>query len=705
MPGTIFLSPPSPPFSTTNPNFLLLAIPLPLALPAAAASLAYLSARLSLPNDISILTSLAKARIRQSRLEKRDRINVFYSLEDHALSPRTAHLPCLVYEGQTWTFQEAYENVLRYAGWLSRNHGVQKGEIVALDFMNCPPFVFLCLALWSLGAVPAFVNYNLSGGALVHCVRVSTARVIIVDPEVRAGWTEEVEAEVTVPGFRSSTGRGEATRSSGGDRVTIVHFDATIQSSMPYQPPHRAPDSARSKTRPRDPAILIYTSGTTGLPKPAISSWTKLHVGGAYVASWMGLRPATHKVPDRFYCCMPLYHSSGSVLGFSNCLINGTTFILGHRFSTRNFWKEIRHSEATIFQYVGETCRYLLSAPAEPDPQDSAGIRNLDRQHQIRIAFGNGLRPDVWDRFKARFGIPTIAEFYAATEGTSGAWNYSSNSFAAGAVGRNGAVAELILNKQICVVELDYEHDIPVRLPAEQGGLCVPVPRGEAGELLYALDPADISDRFQGYFGHEEASAKKVLRDVLTRGDAWFRTGDVMRWDGQGRWWFVDRIGDTYRWKSENVSTAEVADCLGGFVWGGVRVVEEANVYGVEVWGYEGRAGCAAVVLKGWGEGGLGEKEKEVLMADLADYVSSHLPKYGVPVFLRLVTQMQRTGNMKQQKQILRTEGVDLDKVEGVHGEEIWWLTPGGGGGGGRGGYVRFRKEDWEGLMGGRVKL
>ncbi len=728
------------------------AIPVLPALAAAAAavgSLAYLNAQWSLNNDWRILTSLTWARIRQARLEKTDRINVFYSLEEFAKSAKTRDLPFLVYEGTTWSFQQTYDTVLGYAAWL-QSQGVRSKDIVALDFMNCPQFVFLWLALWSLGAVPAFINYNLTGKPLIHSIRVSTARLLIVDPEIKSALTPEVEAEITSRTFLSSTTNSSSSSSSSSSsknnnnssrnsssnsssipkptsRLKIVHFTSDLQSSLTHQPAYRAPDSARSKTLPRDLAILIYTSGTTGLPKPAICSWNKLHIGGAYVASWMGLRPATSKMPDRFYCSMPLYHSSGSVLGLTNCLMNGTTFVLGHRFSPSKTWKEIRDSDATVLQYVGETCRYLLSAPPEPDPD--IPTKNLDQKHKIRIAFGNGLRPDVWDRFKRRFGIATVAEFYAATEGTSGAWNYSSNSFAAGAVGRTGLIVGMLVGKEICIVQLDYESEMPSRDP--KTGLCVVLPRGKSGELLCALNPRDIKDTFQGYFGDESASQKKVLRDVVSKGDAWFRTGDVMRWDAEGRWWFVDRIGDTYRWKGENVSTAEVSEVIGLFnsaAAGKAVVMEEVNVYGVKIPGLEmdGRAGCAAMVLRKndhnhnhnhnqTQKSELSNKEKETLMADLASYLTNSLPKYSVPIFIRLVCQMARTGNMKQQKHVLRGEGVDLEIVEAKHGEEIWWLKmlarhpngrPGGGDGAGNGQrYVRFTRADLDALKTGKLRL
>lgn len=571
---------------------------------------------------------------------------------------------------------------------------MEAGAIVALDFGNCAEFLFLWLALASLGAVPAFVNYNLRGGPLLHSIRVSTARLLIIDPGIaEAALTGEVEEELTSSTFLLPRPDNSSAGGSGSERLTITRFTASIQSSMPYQPPYLAPASSRANTLPRHPAVLISTSGTTGLPKSAITSWSKIHIGGRYAASWLGLRPATHANPDRFYCCMPLYHTSAAVLGFASCLMNGTTFILGRRFSVSGFWPEVRQSQATLIQYVGETCRYLLAAPVEPDPADPSGQANLDRKHQVRIAFGNGLRPDVWERFQARFGVETIAEFYAATEGTSGSWNFCRNAFARGAVGRNGAIAAWLLNRQLCIVRVDSETELPIRAADRAGaGLCVAVPRGEPGELLYKLDAADVGAKFQGYFNDAAATEKKILRDVRAEGDAWFRTGDLLRWDPDGRWYFVDRLGDTFRWHGENVSTAEVAQVLGEH-----PAVVEANVYGVEVPGHEGRAGCAAVLLAGAGVDA--QPGLALLMEDLAGFLAGGLATYSVPRFLRVVRHMERTGTLKQQKHVLRGEGLDLRKVEGGCGEQIWWLRDGGRR------YERFTSADWDALVAGRVRL
>jgi len=373
---------------------------------------------------------------------------------------------------------------------------------------------------------------------------------------------------------------------------------------------------------------------------------------------------------------MPLYHSSASVLGFCNAMNVGATFALGKKFSTKVFWKECRESKATVIQYVGETCRYLLAAPPQIDPTTG---ENLDLKNDVRIAFGNGLRPDIWNRFKERFGIEAIAEFYSATESSSGSWNFSRNDFSKGAVGRIGTFGSLLVGSTMAIVELDWETEMPYRDP--KTGFCKVVPRGEPGELLYALDAADINKKFQGYFNNKDSTESKIMRNVLKKGDAYFRTGDMISWDKEGRSYFNDRIGDTFRWKSENVSTNEVSEALGSHA-----AVHEANVYGVELPHHDGRAGCVAIVLA--------EEPSERLLADLAKHVHEKLPRFAVPLFLRLTKNIVVTGTNKQQKHVVRAQGVDPEKT----GEdELFWLK--------NGTYVKFSRQDWEELNRGRVRL
>ncbi|KKA16727.1 Long-chain fatty acid transporter [Rasamsonia emersonii CBS 393.64] len=624
-------------------------IPLRIAAPAVAASLAYLNARWSVFYDWNLLSALVRILLKSRLAEHWDRINLFYVLEKHALASSTANHPFIVYNGRTWTFHETYQTALRYGQFFKNKFGVKPKEIVAMDFMNSSNFVFIWMGLWSIGAVPAFINYNLSGKPLTHSVKVSSARLLIVDEEVRDRFPPEQLATFSSPDFRDDKGP-----------VEVVFFTPDLEAQILQTAPIREDDSARSGPIGRDMAMLIYTSGTTGLPKPAIVSWFKCWAGGTFITKWISL-----KKTDRVFTCMPLYHSTAAILAFCACLIGGTTLIIGHRFSARNFWKEVRENDATIIQYVGETLRYLLAVPREVDPVTG---EDLDKKNNVRVAYGNGLRPDVWNRVKERFGIETIAEFYASTEGVSGHWNISSNDFAAGAIGRNGYLAQLLLGRTMAIVEVDHETEAPWRDP--KTGFCRRVPRGEPGELIYALDPDNISQGFQGYYNNSKATEGKILRDVFAKGDAWFRTGDMVRWDHEGRWYFSDRIGDTFRWKSENVSTSEVAEILGNH-----PAILEANVYGVSLPHHDGRAGCAAIVLRDQNVASEGQPAPEpsaAVLESLAAHALANLPRYAVPLFLRVTPQMQATGNNKQQKHTLRVEGVDPSRVAAT--DRLYWL-------------------------------
>jgi acyl-CoA synthetase (AMP-forming)/AMP-acid ligase II len=378
---------------------------------------------------------------------------------------------------------------------------------------------------------------------------------------------------------------------------------------------------------------------------------------------------------------MPLYHSSAAILSFCATVLSGSTQALGRKFSTKTFWKDVRDSGATNIQYVGETLRYLLAAPPQIDPVTG---ESLDKAHNVKAAFGNGLRPDIWNKFKARFGVETIAEFYAATEGTLGTWNVSKNDHSAGAIGRNGWLYRALVGQGIAVVQVDWDKDQPWRDP--ETGFCKRMPSGEPGEMLFKLPAEDLEARFQGYYNNPKATASKILRDVFAKGDAWFRSGDITNWDSDGRVFFSDRIGDTFRWKSENVSTNEVSYAVGLH-----PSVREANVYGVELPHHDGRAGCVAIAFDR-------APDADVLRS-LARHVRDVLPRYAVPLFLRVVDQVgggaQTTGTNKQQKHVLREAGVKPGALQ--DGSVLYWLK--------KGAYVPFREKDWRELEGGRVRL
>ncbi|KAH7634107.1 hypothetical protein B0T09DRAFT_102631 [Sordaria sp. MPI-SDFR-AT-0083] len=663
-------------------------MPAPLAIAGAAAATAatasYLSASLSLEHDLLWLQIAGGTLFNVLNSVRTGRVNVFYRLEAHALSPSTANKPFLWFEGKSYTYRETYQQVLRYGTWLRETKKVKQGEVVAFMAMNSDTFVFVWFGLWSIGATPAFINYNLTGKPLAHSLEESKARLVIVDPQVEGNLTEEVKAGVQVQPQKEGGGGG---REKGTGMEYVVLGPETEKERFQLEP-KRYPDEIRKVDSYVGMAILIYTSGTTGLPKPAIVSWTKV-----FMAAMLTGKGTSMRADDVLYTCMPLYHSSASCLGVCAALFRGATVAVGRKFSTKTFWKDVRASQATIIQYVGETCRYLTVAEPEVDPLTG---KCLDKEHKVRVACGNGLRPDVWERFRERFGVDTILEFYASTEGPLGTWNRSRNTFSLGAIGRFGILSHFLTNTRSAVVRLDFESDQPHRDPST--GFCTRTRPNEPGELLAALPPKDIKSRFQGYFGNEKATNSKILRDVFKKGDAWFRTGDIVHWDSEKKLYFSDRIGDTFRWKSENVSTAEVAQALGMH-----PAVQEANVYGVQLPNHDGRAGCAAISLKGEGEVG------EEVLESLARHAQKTLPKYAVPLFLRVTSMRdgvgeQTTGTMKQQKQVLREQGVDPGKVtvgkDGKEGDKLYWLDHDG-----KGRYVKFGERGWRELQGGRVKL
>ena len=653
-----------------------------LAVPAAAASLAYLNARWRISHDLGLIRAGLTVRKILQQGENDHDLNLFSALEDLALDRekpkfrrnrkkkglRSSERICLIFEGRTWTYKAVYDNVLQYAAWLNNTCSVKPRDIVAMAFTNSDQFIFLWFALWSLGCIPAFINYNLTGQPLIHSIKVSSARVVIVDPLVAAAFSQDVKSNL--------------------NSVEIVHFDDAVVRKIARESPYRAPDSARYLEKASEPSLLIYTSGTTGLPKPAIVACWKTIIGFTLINQWLSLTPE-----DRIYCAMPLYHASASLFGFLPVLNTGSSFVLSRKFSTAKFWPECRESGATVIQYVGETLRYLLASP----PSD------LDRQNNVRIAIGNGLRPDIWDQFKDRFGVPTIAEFYTATESTDGFWNLSSNSLSSGAISSRGLLRSLLARGRQAIIELDLETEEPIRDPST--GLCRLVPVSPTGEMVFNISDHQNrtpQERFAGYFNNTSASNKKIITDVVKKGDVWYRTGDLMVRDHEGQIYFSDRLGDTYRWKAENVSTNEVAEAMGR-----TFPIAEANVYGVQLPYHDGRAGCAAVVFKPHVTFPTHNKSDIVasnLMNDLASrLLSSGLPRFAVPVFVRVMKleEMERTGNNKPNKQTLKVQGVDLDKYPEAGRERVWWLKDGGK----SGGYVPFTMADWKALEGGRVRL
>jgi fatty-acyl-CoA synthase len=377
-----------------------------------------------------------------------------------------------------------------------------------------------------------------------------------------------------------------------------------------------------------DRALLIYTSGTTGLPKAANVSHYRLLTWSLWFAGMMDTRPS-----DRMYNCLPMYHSVGGVVATGAALLGGGSVVIAEKFSARRFWDDVARWDCTLFQYIGELCRYLLLAPPHP----------RERTHRLRLCCGNGLRGDIWGEFKDRFRIPRILEFYAATEGNVTLFNCEGKP---GAIGRIPSF--LAHRSAIALVKYDVEH---AELARDDRGRCIRCPPGEVGEAIGRISEGASSPgaRFEGYTSSHD-SERKNLRHAFEAGDAWFRTGDLMRQDASGFFYFVDRVGDTFRWKGENVSTTEVTEAITSFPG-----VLEAAVYGVEIPGADGRAGMAAVVI-----------DETFELASLRRHLNDRLPAYARPVFLRIVPRIVTTVTFKQRKAELMREGYDPDHVDGA---------------------------------------
>jgi fatty-acyl-CoA synthase len=498
---------------------------------------------------------------------------------------------------QVMSYAELDARANRYANW-ARAEGIGRETCVALLMENRPDYICAWLGMFKVGAQVALINTNLMGAALAHSIAMSGAKHAIVGRELVTNFQAAPFETAPALWIEGEEGNLSAALAAASDRS-----------------PGKA---ARGGATLKDRAFLIYTSGTTGLPKAAnFSHMRMLFMMSGFVGA-LGPRAS-----DRIYAPLPLYHSTGGVCAVGLAFFSGGALILKRRFSVHDFWPDVHRYGATMFEYIGELCRYLLNAPPSP----------LERGHKIRAITGNGLRPEIWREFQSRFAIPRIVEFYGATESNVSMLNYDGT---VGAVGRVPDYLEWLLPSR--VVRFDVEKEMPVRGP---DGLCIECAPDEVGEAVGGLS-SRAGREFEGYTNKAD-SDRKMLHDVFKRGDVWFRTGDLMRRDRHGYFYFVDRIGDTFRWKGENVSTGEVGEVLAAMP--GIR---EANVYGVAVPGMEGRAGMAALVVDG-----------DFDLDALPVWLKSRLAPYARPVFLRLSPQIDVTGTFKQRKVDLVREGFD----------------------------------------------
>jgi len=525
------------------------------------------------------------------------------------LAARHGDKPALISDAETLTYRGLAESANRYARW-ALAQGLRKGEVVCLLMPNRPEYLAIWLGITGAGGAVALLNTNLSGPSLAHCIDLVAPKHIITAATLGPALASAEPHLATRPKIWV---HGE----SAGEKLPLPRIDHAVENF--------SGGALSAAERPaltiEDRALFIYTSGTTGMPKAANVNHYRLMLASLGFAGVMGTRAS-----DRMYDCLPMYHTTGGVVAIGALLVNGGSVVIREKFSASAFWDDVARHDCTMFQYIGELCRYLVNAPPSAN----------ETRHRLRLCCGNGLRPDIWPAFQARFRIPRIVEFYAATEGNVTLFNFE---------GRPGAIGRVprLLDRRfpVRIVKFDIAQEAPLR---DERGFCIRCAPGETGETIGRIvnDPSAPSNRFEGYADPQD-SERKILRNVFAPGDAWFRTGDLMRQDARGYFYFVDRIGDTFRWKGENVSTAEVAETVNRFP--GIR---DANVYGVEVPGRDGRAGMAAIVA-----------HDNLDLAGLRAHLHALLPDYARPLFLRVCGELAVTMTFKQKKIDLVGQGFD----------------------------------------------
>jgi citronellyl-CoA synthetase len=525
--------------------------------------------------------------------------------------------PAILFEDRRYTHRQLHEVSNQWASWLAAR-GVGKGDVVSVLVENRPETLFVIAGAVKLGAIAAVVNTKQRGKVLQHSLAISKAKLHVVGEELWDSFTEVRDAIGNPPAEQVAWVRETAAATPpAGARDAATEVAAAS----------RETPAALARVTLADACFYIFTSGTTGMPKASIMThnrWTK--AAGAFGHAAMALDR-----DDVLYLALPLYHNNALTVAWASAAASGAALAIRRKFSVSAFWDDCRRYGATAFVYIGELCRYLLNQAPRPD----------DRRHQVRRISGNGLRPDIWRQFKERFGIDEVYEFYAASEGNAAFVNLLNLDATVG-----------LCPAPYALVRYDIDRDEPVRGP---DGHLIKVARGEVGLLL-----TEVNERyaFDGYTD-KSASEKKLLRDVFVPGDCWFNSGDLLRDQGFRHAQFIDRVGDTFRWKGENVSTNEVAEALNTF-----DQIAESTVYGVQIPGTDGRCGMAALVLR--------VPVDQFDLDAFAQHVRSQLPAYAQPVFLRVRAELEITGTFKQVKGDLKRSGYDPEACD----EPLFVLPP-----------------------------
>jgi len=530
--------------------------------------------------------------------------------------------PALMQGDVRLTYAQVNQWANRIAHYLN-GKGIGKGDVVAVFIENRPELLVTILALAKVGAVSALLNTAQTRDTLIHSINLVAPVAIVVGEELLPAFAA-VREQVSIGTQRTWFVADQDTYSHPGIApegfINLISASADASSDNP-------PSSQQIFCN--DPCFYIYTSGTTGLPKAGVfkhGRWMRSSASFGMIA--LDVSP-----DDVIYCTLPLYHATGLCVCWGSAVNGAAGFAIRRKFSASQFWSDVRRYRATTIGYVGELCRYLVDQPPNAD----------DSRHDVRKMIGNGLRPGAWAEFKGRFAVEHICELYAASDGNIGFTNVLNFD---NTIGFSLMAWELVA----------YDHDTGEPLRSADGFLRK-VGKGEEGLLLARIDEKAPLD---GYTDPQK-TARVVLQDVFTKGDRYFNTGDLLRNIGFGHAQFVDRLGDTYRWKGENVSTTEVENLLLLHPH-----ISEAVAYGVEIHNTNGRAGMAAITPA--------ESLATLDFAELLAFARERLPSYAVPLFLRVKVKMETTGTFKYQKTRLKNEAFDPGQTGG---DPIYAWLPG----------------------------
>lgn len=523
-------------------------------------------------------------------------------------------------EGIALRFEDQSFSYTELNGWANQiahyylSLGAKKGDVVALMVENRPEMVASVIGLAKLGVTIALLNTSQVGKVLAHSINLVKPIAVIVGDECHAA-VAEIRDELNIAADRFHWFADQPTQQNPGQAPEgFINLAEVIDTFPKFNP------STTHSVQGKDGLFYIYTSGTTGLPKAVIftnSRWTLAYGTYGHVLN-LGTE-------DVMYCTLPLYHATGMVVCWCGVIAGAGTFAIRRKFSTSSFWKDVQKFDASAIGYVGELCRYLMDAPSS----------ELEKGHRVKKMIGNGMRPNIWDKFKDRFGIEEVLELYASSEGNVGFSNVFNFDNTVG-----------FSPTPYAIVEFDKDKNEPVR---DAKGHCKRVKKGTTGLLIGKITRRSP---FDGYTDPEK-NKSVIMKDVFCKGDAYFNTGDLVRDIGFRHAQFVDRLGDTFRWKGENVSTTEVENMLTEY-----DKIVEAVVYGVEIPNTNGRAGMAAITLK---------PEAELNDTDLKEMLSCFkkcLPAYSVPVFLRIQQQVETTGTFKYKKNKLKEQAFDPSKTD-----------------------------------------